>query len=123
MQRCKHERKAKTNLSIRELAKRIGKTENYVSSIENGREIPSLRTFLKYLIACDFDTNALKQLSIDQEGSSSESRARETLINKIYSLDENQVHFLVEQTKVSEIFKVKTKKSKSSLSVKPNIFL
>lgn len=113
MHRCRQERKEKTNTTVRELAKKIDKTENYVSSIENGREFPSLKTFLHYLLVNNFDIEPLLKLSIKNDCSTTKSSKKFELVDKIYSLDEDQVIYLVEQAKIAEEFKFKTKKDKT----------
>ena len=111
MLHCKLERKSKTDTSIRNLSKRLGKTENFITSVENGREFPSIRTFLKYLLLNDFEVAPLTRLAIaSQTKSSKEDKARSSLIKKIYGLNNDQVEFLVEQSKVSEVFNLKSTK-------------
>jgi hypothetical protein len=63
MLNCQAERKQKTNTTIRELAKRLGKTENFISSLENGRVYCSFKLFLSYL-----KVNSLRHGATDSFG-------------------------------------------------------
>lgn len=116
MFRCRQERKLKSGLTVRDLSKRLGITENYLSSIENGREMPSLKTFLEYLTTAGFETSPLLQLVINQlqnEGKG-EQRERTKLVQKVYSLNNEQVKFMLEQAKVAEFFRMKQRTKKSN---------
>ncbi len=115
MRHCKQERKAKTKLTLRNLSRKLEKTENYLSSVESGRQFPSLKTFFQYLLILGFDPSPLFKMSIqDREDQiiSSAGKEKQKLINRIYSLDEDQVSFLIEQSKVAEAFGFKAKKRK-----------
>lgn len=113
MKNCKAERKAKSNLSNRQLAKTLEITENYVSALESARATPSVNLLLKYLIACGFDVASLKELSInDPDVIRPQSKERLALIQKVYSLDDEQIGFLTEQAKVAEVFNMKIKSKK-----------
>ena len=97
-------------MTVRELAKELGKTENYISSIENGREFPSLKTFLDYLLINGFATTPLTRLCIEKESRTDlELNAKQALVNKIYSLNNSQVSFLSEQAKLVEVFALRQK--------------
>lgn len=119
MERCRLERRQKTGLTLRALAKQLGKTENYLSSVEHAREIPSLKTFLEYLVAVGFDTQPLCRLEIptasNVESSDKRSEAgvegevRKKLINKIYSLEPEAVSFLLEQSKLTDVYNFKSR--------------
>lgn len=111
MHHCRLERKSKTDRTTRSLAGDLGKTENYISAIENGRVLPSMKTFLHYLVVNGFDPEPLTQLSISEfsEGKIS-GQKKSDLIDRIYQLDEDAVNFLAEQAKVAEGFKLKVKK-------------
>lgn len=109
MSRCRAERKQKANTTVRELARRLGKTENYVSSVENGREFPSLKTFLHYLLINRFDVAPLEGLSIMEE-TASHPNARKMLVEAIYSLDSDEVSYLYEQAKLTMQYNLKSKK-------------
>lgn len=114
MQHCRLERKLQKGGTVRELASQLEVTENFVSSIENGREIPSLGLFLKYLLINNFDIEPLKNLRIASRGSGSKGNRKKTeLLNKIYKLDDEEVSFMVEQAKMAEIFKVRSRKRKT----------
>lgn len=101
---CQKQRKTKTSTSLRDLAKALGKTENYLSAVENGREFPSLQTFLTYLLILGFDLEPLNKLSVPLEAKTTKTLEPEkvALINKIYDLESKQVSFLMEQSKVAE---------------------
>ena len=73
-----------------------------------------MKTFLSYLILVGFDTTPLTRLKIAKEEYKSETnKDKANLCEKIYSLDADQVSFILEQTKVAEAFKVKSRKGKS----------
>jgi transcriptional regulator with XRE-family HTH domain len=113
MTNCKAERKAKSKLSNKQLAKTLEITENYISALESARATPSLRLLFKYLIACGFDDASLKELSINDPNTiRPQNKERQTLIQKVYSLDDEQVGFLIEQVKVAEVFNMKIKSKK-----------
>lgn len=110
MERCRLERRAKTDLTIRTIAKQLDKTENYLSSVEHAREYPSLKTFLEYLLVCGFDTTLLTKLEIpNQPNAPTADKDRAELLRRVYTLDDAAVSFLVEQSKVAEVFNVKVK--------------
>lgn len=115
MRQCKAERKAKTKKTIRELSKDIGVTENYISAIESGREVPSLTLFIKYLLCNNFDLSALKCLEIQSSSSSKDKEVKEKqiLARKIYSLSTDQVEFLSQQASMVESYGINKKKKKS----------
>ena len=111
MRQCQRERKAKSDLTIRNLSSRLDKTENYLSSIENGREFPSLKTFLHYLLVLGFDVQPLTKLAIDSEQlESAGAQRRSELIEKVDSLDDDQVDFLLEQSRLADTYRVKGKR-------------
>ena len=113
MSRCRQERKNKTDSTVREVAKKLGKTENYLSSVENGREFPSLKTFINYLLINNFDIEPLLKLSISEESDSMDLTTQKSeLADKIYSLNEDQVIYMVKQAEIAEGFKLKSKKDK-----------
>ena len=109
----KSERAKKFPIKGKELAKKLDKTINYLSAIENGNEFPSMKLFLSYLMLCNFDISPLKKLKIKSDGSHyfGLSSKRVELIEKILSLDEVQLSFLLEQARIAEVFKLKQKKS------------
>ena len=103
IQQCRRERKGNTKLTVREVARRMGKTENYVSSIENGREIPKLKTFLEYLIVSGFQTTPLTRLSIDHKNrEGEEQKTRGELVDMAYDMNSKQLDFMVKQAKIIE---------------------
>lgn len=117
MQHCRLARKLGPARTVRKLAAELGVSENFVSSVENGRELPSLTLFFKYLIVNNFEVEALKQLKVKAQClDSNTARSKNELLNKIYALDEDQISFLAEQAKVAEIFKVKTKRKRKRKS-------
>lgn len=112
MLQCKRERKAKTKLSNKQLAGRMGITENYLSAFESARAIPSLQTFLQYLKFSGFDVSPLKNLEIrESESLRPIDKDRAALIARIYTLEDDQVGYLKEQLKIAELFdlRIKTK--------------
>ncbi len=115
MAHCKAERKAKTKVSLRQLARQVGVTENYLSAIENGREIPSLQVFLKYLYCCGFNLDLLHSLAIERLPRGKESLVKEQahLARKVYSLSLEQVSLLARQADALSGFTVKSKKKHS----------
>lgn len=114
MKSCKTERRAKSKLTNKDLAKALDITENYVSALENARAVPSVNILLKYLIACGFDVDMLKELSItDSDALKPRSKERLTLIQRIYSFDDEQVGFLLEQAKIAEALNLRIKPKKS----------
>ena len=106
MSQCQKERKARTDFTVRALSERLGKTENYLSSVENGREFPSMKTFLRYLITVGFDVSPLTRLSVEEPA----TKLRAKLADKIYSLDEEELGYLVQQTSMLDDYQVKSKK-------------
>lgn len=99
MAQCRRERKRRAQITVRRLASELAKTENYLSAVENGREFPSLRMFLEYLVVVGFDVSPLTQLSIDSsfKRPAATEKARDELIEKIYTLREHQVSLLLKQ--------------------------
>lgn len=118
MKHCQEERKTKTDITLRELAKSLGKTENFLSSVENGREFPSMQTFLTYLLILGFETEPLTKLSIPLDSATTKEMEpeKEELINKIYNLESKQVSFLLEQSRVAENFWQTKKSPKKKIS-------
>ena len=104
MAHCRTERKKKTSLTVRSMAHQLDKTENFVSAVENGREIPSLKTFLQYLLISGFDVEPLKSLMIGpSDGENSPlSQNQKVLIEKIYDLNDLEVQFLAEQSTIAQ---------------------
>jgi transcriptional regulator with XRE-family HTH domain len=113
MRHCRQQRKSQTALSVREVASRLEVTENYLSSIENGREFVSFKTFLKYLMSVGFDTSTLMRLAIDTtEAQSPDQKERIALAEKIYSFDNQKLALMVEQAKLVEKYgSTKSKKN------------
>lgn len=111
IKRCRSQRKSRSRIKIRALASQMGLTENYLSAVENAREFPSLKTFLKYLLLLGFDTKPLENLEIapEQLNKNIENTEKGELIGKILRLDQDQVSFLIEQAKLAEIFKPRSK--------------
>jgi transcriptional regulator with XRE-family HTH domain len=113
MAHCKKERKSKTKLSNKHLARELKITENYVSALESARATPSIQVFLKYLIACGFDVDPLSALEVvSKETLRPTSKTRNSLIQKIYTFDEEQLGYLAEQAKLAELFQLKIKSSR-----------
>ena len=111
MQQCKAERKAKTKTTLRQLAQDLGATENYLSAVENGREFPSMRLFIKYLLTNGFDIGGLKGLEIKPVSSKleKEMKHKHTLAQKIYALNPEQIEYLAEQVSLTERYGIKKK--------------
>lgn len=114
MSQCKRERKAKTKLANKQLAKELAITENYVSALESARAVPSVKVLLKYFLACGFDVSPLTELVIsDPSVLKAQNKARLELIQKIYSFHNEQIGFLAEQAKLAEAFDFKIKAAKN----------
>lgn len=110
MTQCKRERKAKTKLSNKQLAAKLEITENYLSALESARATPSLQMFFRYLIQSGFDVSSLKFLEINEkEMLRPLSKMRSSVVQKIYSLDEDQIGYLSEQTRIAELFDLRIK--------------
>lgn len=108
----KTERNSKFPIKGKELALKLSKTINYVSAIENGNEFPSFKLFLNYLLICNFDISPLKKLKIKESNNSKDENLaskRAELIEKTFSLSEDQISFVLEQIKLSENYKLKQK--------------
>lgn len=117
---CKEERIRIKGLSLRALAKTMGKTENYVGAVESGRTFPSLRTFLKYLVVNDFDVQPLLNLQIRGDAKGLSSRQKQKLhdrlnharsdqlelLHEMLDLDTKQVSFISEQVRLTKRFKI-----------------
>lgn len=116
MKGCRMQRKLKGIRTIRELSKELGATENYVSAVENGREFPSLRLFLHYLLLNGFDTNPLKTLEITTplETRPALNQKRSKLINQIYKAGPAQLEFLEAQAKLAEGYGIRRVRRKPS---------
>lgn len=116
MKGCRMQRKLKGIQTIRALAQELGATENYVSAVENGREFPSLRLFLHYLLLNGFDTGALKTLEITNaaEPKPAISQKRSKLINQIYKAGPAQLDFLEAQAKLAEGYGIRRVRRKPS---------
>lgn len=113
MLQCKRERKAKTKVSNKELAAELGITENYISALENGRAVPSIPVLLKYLLIGGFDVSSLTSLEIrDKTLLKPASKLKSSLVQKIYTLDDEQLGYLAEQVKLAELFNLKIKSQK-----------
>lgn len=102
MQQCKDERRRKNDITYKDLADKLGKTEGYANAFESGRAFPSIKTFLKYLLVNGFDVEPLKTLHISANKTDSEDSIRAELLRKVNLLDINQVKFLLEQTRIAE---------------------
>lgn len=108
MRHCRLERKAKRPISNDALAKQLQVTPNYVSALENGRAMPSLETFLRYLLVVGFDTQVLLKLSFPGTSTETElSRLRSKIYELIQTSDEHQLRFLLEQIRIAQAFKIK----------------
>lgn len=116
MRRCKVERKTKAKNTLRGLASELGATENYLSAVENGREFPSMRLFLSYLLINGFDVSSLKSLEIRSLPSKAtkEMKQKLSLVQKIYSLDADQIEFLAQQASVADQYGMKKRTKKRS---------
>lgn len=112
MLHCRAERRAASGRSLRDLAKELGTTENYLSAVENGREMPSLPVLIRYLLINGFDLEPLRTLSIPKKARANDPEVKNkvALIDKIYSLDADQVQFLAEQAKVATNLRLKMKR-------------
>lgn len=114
MLQCKRERKAKTKVSNKELAANLGITENYISALENGRAVPSIPVLLKYLLTGGFDVSPLTSLEIrDKNSLKPMSKLKSSLVQKICTLDDEQLGYLAEQMKLAELFNLKIKSKKT----------
>ncbi len=94
MSSCKQERIRVKGLSLRALAKAMGKTENYVGAVESGRTFPSLRTFLKYLTVNGFDVQPLSNLHIKEESKAPSSRQKQKLLDRIGQARSDQIDLI-----------------------------
>ena len=113
MLQCKRERKSKTKVTNKQLATKLGITENYISALESGRAVPSIPVLLKYFLIGGFDVSPLSNLEIkDKELLKSTSKLKSNLIQKIYTLDDEQLGYLAEQVKLAELFNLKIKSPK-----------
>lgn len=107
----KKERKSKGNIKNPDLAKKVGITGNYLSALENGRVTPSIETFLRYLIHSGFDLSGFLKLEIKQKKPDSELvRLKDEVSKKLAILDENQLQFILEQIKLTQMIKIKLKR-------------
>ena len=95
MANCKKERKAKTEIKVKDLATILGVTRNYITNIENGHSTPSGTLFFEYLLAVGFDLNPIQNLKIEDNPRLSKKRL--AFINEIYELDEVMLDILNEQ--------------------------
>lgn len=104
MAQCKRERKLKLQRTLRSIAKEVDATENYLNAVENGREMPSLIVFLKYLTVSGFDLSPLTRMAILRPPAKviAANRRKYQLSQKVYSLEEDQVSFLLAQAKMAE---------------------
>ncbi len=110
MGECKKERKAKTKISNKQFAAKLEITENYLSALENGRVVPSLQLFLRYLLLSGFDVSPLTALQInDTPATRAEDKTKIALIQKIHSATEGHVAYLAEQSKVADLFDLQIK--------------
>ncbi|HMQ11350.1 MAG TPA: helix-turn-helix domain-containing protein [Oligoflexia bacterium] len=98
MAQCKQERKKHSQIKSKDVAKKLGMTANYVSSIESLRSTPALLTFLKYLIINDFDLLPLKNLRIRQKYGSKTQLKSETM-DIMSKFDESQMAYIFEIAK------------------------
>lgn len=97
MSQCKKERKTHTRFPNRMLAKQLGITENYISALESARAIPSIKTFLKYLLINGFDIGPLENLQITGgKLMKPSSKLKVSLMRKIDSFDHEQLVALLE---------------------------
>lgn len=115
MSRCRSERKGKTSNTVRALATQLDKTENYISAIENGREFPSMKTFLKYLLINEFDSSPLSSLTIQATDvlGTKLSQEKHALIERIYKLNNSEILFLAEQSRIAgAVFRKKRRSRK-----------
>lgn len=117
---CKEQRTRIKGLSLRAVAKTMGKTENYVGAVESGRTFPSLRTFLKYLVVNDFDVQTLLNLQIRSDTKGLSSRQKQKLhdrlnhvrpdqldlFHEMLDLDIKQISFISEQVRLAKRFKI-----------------
>ena len=87
MLHCRAERKAMSDSSLRQIAKEIGTTENYLSAVENGREYPSVPVLLRYLLVNGFDVTPLRTLKLKPTSQNADIKEKALLVEKIYSLD------------------------------------
>ena len=114
MLNCKRQRKAAAGATLRELARRMEISENYLSSIENGRVFPSIKVFLAYLVLNSFDLSALRQLSIGRapQGAVGAHGVRLELLSSISAMNEVQLDFMVQQAKLVEDYKVRSRRKR-----------
>jgi transcriptional regulator with XRE-family HTH domain len=117
MRRCKLERETRTTLTSAELAKRLRLTPNYLSALENGRAIPSMETFLRYLTAVGFDLRPLLRLSVTKSRWTAREATglkplRQELVDQLETLGEPQLRFLAEQIRISEVLDLKVRKTR-----------
>ena len=108
MSQCKAERREKNDITYAELSKKIGKASGYANAFENARTFPSIKTFLSYLLANNFDVEPLKRLRIPEASEfNQEAKLKATLCDKIMMLDYEGVAYLSEQLKVLDLLKAK----------------
>lgn len=110
MVQMKKERKAKTKMNNKQFAAKLEITENYLSAFENGRVVPSLQLFLRYLLLSGFDVSTLTSLKIsDTQATRPTNKVKTALIQKIYSADDGHVAYLAEQSKIADLFDLQIK--------------
>ncbi len=101
MANCRQERKAKTKVRVKDLAKLLDKTSNYITNIENGHATPSGTLFFEYLLAVGFDLTTLNNLRI--ETNPRLAKKKQSFVNEIYEMDELTINFLKEQLDLLKI--------------------
>ncbi len=111
MKNCKVQRRLNGGLSVRALAAELSKTENYISAVENGRVFPSMRVFLKYLIMSGFDTEPLLSLRANKKPVKRETKSasRTRLLEKVYSLEPNQIDYMLAQADLAKALELRSK--------------
>lgn len=102
MGNCKDTRKRLNDMSYKDLAKKLDKSLGYVEAFESGREFPSIKTFLAYLIVNGFDVEPLKDLSIGPRKAENRSELLAELLRKLKKMDDAQLLFMIEQTRIAE---------------------
>jgi len=106
MKNCRDQRRSKTTLTNRQLAKLLEVTENYLSAFENSRKTPSIKLFLNYLVINGFDTQLLEELQVTHgKHLKQESKAKISLVKKINELPEEEIGFLSDIVKALANFR------------------
>ena len=106
MDNCKAQRRPRTTMSSRQLAKALDISENYLSAFENSRKVPSIKLFLNYLKINGFDLQPLENLKVTHSKNLSPSaKGKITLFNEIENMDSEEIDFLTDMVKALKKFR------------------